>query len=345
MPHLPSSFNRFILGAALLSASLTSVSAQTPTYSFIKKIALPGDGKWDYMKMDGERERLFVSHGDRVHVVDLKTDAPIGEITGLKGVHGIGLAKDLNKGYITNGTDNVITIFDYNTFKVLKSLTVTGKKADAILYDKFSHRIFVFNNGSGNAVAIDANTDTVVGTVEMGGAPEFAASNETGSIFNNNEDTNELTEFDAKTLAIKHKYSLAPNEVPTGLAIDVANNRLFSVCRKTKTLVVMDASTGKIVQTLPIGGGVDGVVYEKDLKLIMTSNGEGTVTIIHQDSPDTYSVAQTLATKPGQKTIVHRGTTHNIFLSGADYKEGTKEIVPNTFGVSVYGPAKPSTLK
>lgn len=330
--------NRLLLIAVLLCGCLTVASAQSLTYQFVKKITLPGDGKWDYMKMDGERERLFVSHGDRVHVVDLKTDAPIGEITGLNGVHGIGLAKDLNKGYITNGTDNVITIFDYNTFKVLKSLTIPGEKADAVLYDKFSHRIFVFNNGSGNAVVIDANTDAVVGTVEMGGAPEFAASNEKGSIFNNNEDTNEIFEIDAKTLAIKNKYPLAPNEVPTGLAIDVVGNRLFSVCRKTKTMVVMDALTGRIIQTLPIGAGVDGVIYEKELKLVITSNGEGNVTIIHQDSPDTYSVGQTLTTKPGQRTIVHRGTTHNIFLSGADYKEGTRDILPNTFGVSVYGP-------
>ncbi len=330
--------NQLFVVIALLSVGLTAVSAQPPAYAFIKKIALPGDGKWDYLKMDGERERLFVSHGDRIHVIDLKTEQPIGEITGLKGVHGIGLAKDLNKGYITNGTDNTITIFDYNTFKVLQTLTVEGKKADAVLYDKFSKQIFVFNNGSGNAIVIDVNTDKVVGKIEMGGAPEFACTNDKGSVFNNNEDTNEVVEIDVKTRTIKNRFSLAPNEVATGLTIDPATNRLFSVCRKTKTLVVLDAATGKLIQTLPIGGGVDGVVFEKELKLVITSNGEGNVTIIHQDSPDQYRVVQTLATKPGQKTIVHRGTTHRIFLSGADFKEGTKDILPGTFGVSVYGP-------
>ncbi|QHV95385.1 YncE family protein [Spirosoma endbachense] len=328
--------------ACLLGTSHLHVTAQiTPVYSFIEKISLPtGDGKWDYLKMDGERERLFVSHFDRVHVIDLNTNKQIGEITGLKGVHGIGLAKDLNKGYITNGTDNTITVFDYNTFKVLQTISVTGKKADAVMYDKGTKRIFVFNNGSGDAVAIDATTDKVVGTVEMGGAPEFAVANEKGSVFNNNEDTNEIFEIDTKTLKVKNKYSVAPNGgVPTGLAFDASTNRLFSVCRKPQVLVVMDASTGKIVQTVPIGGGVDAVVYEKDLKLIMTSNGEGNVTIIHQDSADKYSVVQTLTTKPGQKTMVHRGTTHRIYLSGAEYQADGKTPAPGTFGVYVYGPS------
>ena len=205
------------------------------------------------------------------------------------------------------------------------------------MYDKGTKQIFVFNNGSGSATVIDATTDKVVGNVEMGGAPEFAVSNDKGSIFNNNEDTNEIFEIDAKTLKVKNIYSLSPNKVPTGLAYDATSNRLFSVCRDPKALVVLDASTGKIVQTLPIGGGVDAVVYEKDLKLIMTSNGEGTVTIVHQDSPDKYTVVQTLKTQPGCKTMVHRGTTHRIYLSGANYQADGKTPAPGTFGVMIYG--------
>lgn len=331
--------NYYLIISCLLLSFAALAQGNTPSYQFVKKINLPGDGKWDYQKMDGERERLFVSHGDRVHVIDLNTDKAIGEITSLSGVHGIGLAKDLDKGYITNGTNNAITVFDYNNFTVLQTLMVPGKKADAILYDSFTKQIFVFNNGSGNAVVIDAKTDKVVGTIEMGGAPEFACADGKGMVYNNNEDTNEIIAIDANTRTIKHRFSLSPNEVATGLAIDPATNRLFSVCRKTKTLVVMDAATGKIIQTLPIGGGVDGVVFEKDMKLVITSNGEGTATIVHQDTPDQYQVVQTLTTKPGQKTIVHRGTTHRIFLSGADYAAGTRDVVPGTFGVSVYGPA------
>lgn len=331
---------RYLLFLVLFS-SLTQAQITTPKYDFIKKINLTGDGKWDYLKMDGEKERLFVSHQDRVNVVDIKNDIQIGEIKGLNGVHGIALAKDLKKGYISNGGDNAITIFDYNTLKVLKTLTVVGKKADAIMFDKFSNQIFVFNNGSGNAVVIDAKTDEVVGTIELGGAPEFAVTDEKGTIFNNNEDTQEITVIDAKSRTVKTRYSLLPNEVPTGLAIDIEQNRLFSVCRKTKTLVVMDAANGKIIETLPIGGGVDAVVYDKVLKMIFTSNGEGNVTIVKQENADKYGVVQTLQTKPGCKTMVHRGTTHNIYLSGADYKEGTKDVMPNTFGVFVYGIAKP----
>jgi len=327
---------RTFITVFLLLVNFSLVNAQTPQYKFLKKIPLEGDGKWDYLKMDGERERLFVSHQDRVHIIDLKTDKAIGVITGLNGVHGIALAKDLEKGYISNGADNTITVFDYNTFKVLKSLVVAGKKADAIMYDSFTKQIFVFNNGSGTAVAINATTDEVAGVIEVGGAPEFAVADGKGTIFNNNEDTNEVTVIDSKSLKVKNHFSLLPNAVATGLAIDVTNNRLFSGCRKTKSLVVLDAGTGKIIQTLPIGAGVDAVVYEKDLKLVMTSNGEGNVTVIKQESADKYNVVQTLVTKPGCKTMVHRGTTHNIYLSGADYEADGKTVKPGTFGVFVY---------
>jgi YVTN family beta-propeller protein len=309
--------------------------AQTPIYQFSRKISLPtGDGKWDYQKIDDGK--LYVSHADRIHIIDLKSEKQIGEIIDLKGVHGIAPVKDLNKGFISNGTDNSITVFDLKTYKVLNTIMIEGKKADAILYDKFSNQVFVFNNESGDAIVIDPKTDKVVSKVEMGGAPEFAASNEKGSVFNNNEESNEIFEIDTKTLTIKNKFSLVPNEVPTGLAIDVKNNRLFSVCRKTKTMVVMDASSGKIVATLPIGAGVDGAIYDKKLSLIITSNGEGNATIIRQVDADNYTVSQTLTTSKGQKTIVFDEKNHNIFLTGANYQEDGKTPATGTFGVSVY---------
>jgi DNA-binding beta-propeller fold protein YncE len=329
-------FTAIILQVLVFQVILSNISlAQTPTYQFSKKISLPtGDGKWDYQKID--EGKLYVSHADRIHIIDLKTEKQIGEITGLKGVHGIAPVKELNKGFISNGTDNSITIFDLKTYKVLNTIMIEGKKADAILYDKFSNQVFVFNNGSGNAVVIDPKTDAIVGKIEMGGAPEFAASNEKGSVFNNNEESNEVFEIDSKTLKIKNKFSLAPNEVPTGLAIDVKNNRLFSVCRKTKTMVVMDASTGKIVATLPIGAGVDGVIYDKKMQLVITSNGEGNATIIRQVDSDNYTVSQTLTTSKGQKTIVFDEKNHNIFLTGSNYQEDGKTPATGTFGVSVY---------
>ena len=166
----------------LIALILGLSNAQAQSYQLIKKINLTGDGKWDYLKMDGEKDRLFVSHQDRVNVVNIKNDVQICEITGLNGVHGIALAKDLKKGYITNGGDNNITIFDYNTLKVIKTLNVVGKKADAVMFDKFSNQVFVFNNGSGNAVVINAKTDEVVSVIELGGAPEFAVNDEKGTV-------------------------------------------------------------------------------------------------------------------------------------------------------------------
>ena len=313
--------------------------AQTqPIYEFKKKISLPtGDARWDYLKMDEAKNRLFVSHGDRVHVVDVRTGSQLTEFDDLKGVHGIALANDFKKGYITNGTDNSITIFDYNTLQVVKTILIEGKKADAILYDAYSKQVYVFNNGSGNAIVINPENDAVIAKVDMGGAPEFGASNNKGSVFNNNEDSNIIFEIDAKSNTIKNKYSILPNKVPTGLAYDAKNNRLFSVCRDPKTLVVVNASNGNIVQTLPIGGGVDAVAYDAALKLVFTSNSEGTVSIFKQESADKYTPLQTLTTQPGLRTMALNPATHEIYLSGADFKEDKKTLVSGSFGVYVYG--------
>ena len=324
-------FILFLIGITLSSFA----QSENPNFTFIKKIRLAGSPRWDYLTMDGDR--LFVSNFDRVHVIDLKTDTLITTIMDLKGVHGITLAKDLSKGYISNGTDSTVTVFDYSKLKVLKTIQITGKKADAILYDKFSERVFVYCNGSNHAVAIDAKTDTIIKNIIIGDAPEFAVVDGKGSIFNNLEDSNEMVEIDTKTLAVKNKYSLKPNETPTGLAIDVKNNCLFSVCRKTKTMVVMNSANGQIISTLPIGEGVDGVTFDVEKHLIIASNGDGTATIIHQDSPAKYTVVQTLTNERRQRTITHNATTHNIYMSGATFEADGKTAIPNSFGVYVYG--------
>ncbi len=325
LPHI------FLLFIGTIFTSFSQENA----FSFIKKISLSGSARWDYLTMD--EDRLFVSNFDRVHVIDLKTDMLITTISDLKGVHGITLAKDLSKGYISNGTDSTVTVFDYKTLKVLKTIQITGKKADAILYDKVSKKVFVYCNGSNHTVAIDAKTDEVIKNVIIGEAPEFAVVNGKGSIFNNLEDSNEIVEVDTKTLEVKNKYSLKPNETPTGLAIDVKNNRLFSVCRKSKTLVVMNASNGQIISTLPIGEGVDGVTFDVEKKLVVVSNGDGTATVVYQDSADKYTVVQTLKTDRRQRTITHNNTTHNIYMSGATYQADGKTVVADSFGVYVYG--------
>ncbi len=311
---------------------------QTPFHSSAKWNIPTGNERWDYLKV--ENNRLYVSHTDRVHILDATNANKLGEIGQLKGVHGISPVQSLGKGYITNGSSNEITVFDLKSFQILKTVAIPGKKADAILFDPYSNRIFIFNNGSGNAIVMDPKTDAVIGQIEMGGAPEFAVSDLHGSIFNNNEDSHDIVEFDAKTLLIKNRFSLAPNEVPTGLAMDVKNQRLFSVCRKTKTLVIMDAKSGKIVETLPIGAGVDGVVFDPKLKLIIASNGDGTATVVKQNSKDSYEVIQTLETSKGLRTIAIEESSHRIFLPGATFTEDGKSLVPASFGVWVYQSTK-----
>jgi DNA-binding beta-propeller fold protein YncE len=316
-----------------LASFFTAEAQQTPFQSSNKWNIPSGNERWDYLKV--ENNRLYVSHTDRVHVLDAATSKVLGEISQLKGVHGIAPVSFVGKGYITNGATNEITVFDLKSFQVLKTVAIPGKKADAILFDPYSKRVFIFNNGSGNAVVMDPETDEVIGQVEMGGAPEFSVSDLQGSIFNNNEDSHEIIEIDAKSLDIKHRYSLAPNEVPTGLAMDIQHQRLFSVCRKTKTMVVMDAKTGKIIATLPIGVGVDGVVFDPKLNLIIASNADGTATVIKQNSKDSYSVIQTIQTAKGLRTIAIEEKSHRIFMPGATFGEDGKSLVPGSFGVLV----------
>lgn len=329
---------KFTAFVFFLSLTFCAIAQHGPFSSLVKWSIPSGNEKWDYLKVDDHR--MYVSHSDRIHILDATSGKQLGEILNLKGVHGIAPVKAFGKGYITNGLTNEITIFDLKSFQILKTIVVPGKKADAVFFDVFSKRIFVFNNGSGNAIAIDPKTDEVIGQVEMGGAPEFGVSNLKGSIFNNNEDSHEIIEFDAMTLKIKNRFSLAPNEVPTGLDMDVKNNRLFSVCRKTKTLVVMDAKSGKIVFTLPIGAGVDGVVYDSKLGMIIASNGDGTATVVKQNSKDSYSVIQTLETAKGLRTITLDEKSHRIFLSGASFLEDGKTLAQGSFSVSVYQAGK-----
>jgi YVTN family beta-propeller protein len=328
-------FMKIIISCFIFLASMSQIIAQNGLVTPTGRVSIPtGNEKWDYMAV--YNKQLFVSHGDRVHVLRLPDGQQLAEFDSLNGVHGIAIAAPFGTGYITNGIRNEITIFKLADFSVIKTLTIPGKKADAILYDAFSKRVFVFNNGSGNAVVIDPAKNQVIGQIEMGGAPEFAATNLKGSIFNNNEESNEVIEIDANTLKIRNRFSLAPNEVLTGLAIDIKNNRLFSVARKTQTLVVLNASNGKIIQTLPIGAGVDGVVYDAKKQVVVTSNGEGTATVVKQITADKYAVVQTLTTTKGQKTIALDEQSHQLFFSGASYQSDGKSIAVGTFGVSVF---------
>ncbi len=307
-----------------------------PNFTFIKKINLPGSITWwDYLTMDSDR--LFVSNDDRVHVVNVKTDTLMGVISGLKGVHGITLAKEFGKGYITNGTDSSVTVFDYNSFKVLKRIQISGKKANSILFDKVSGRVFVFCSGANYVYVIDAKTDAILKKFQVGEASEFPTTNGKGLIYDNIEGSNEIVVIDTKAMKVIKRFSLSPYEGPTSLAMDITNNRLFSVCRKSKMMVAVNAENGKIVDAQPIGTGVDGVTYDPDMHLIISANGEGTATIIHQESADKYSVVQTLTTAPRLRTIARNSSNHRIYMSGLAYEADGKTPIQNSFGVYVYG--------
>jgi DNA-binding beta-propeller fold protein YncE len=323
----------FLFIAALLINTL-GVSAQK--YVLDKTIALPGDGGNDYVFIDQANHRLYASHGTAVNVVDLETEKVVGTIDGMKGVHGIAIVNDLNRGFISDGKANAVVAFDIKTLQIIKTIPITGKGPDGIIYDPFSKKVFTFEGDSNAAVAVDPEKLTQAGTISLGGAPEFAVADGKGLIYNNLEDKSSLDVIDAKTLKVLKNYPLAPCGGPTGIAIDKANNRLFTVCRENKGMSVIDINTGKVVQTLPIGTGVDAVVYDAVNKLVIASNGDGTANIFKQHTPDTYTALQTLTTQYHAKTMALDAATHKIYFPVSDYKDGTKSQLPGTFKVLVY---------
>ncbi len=330
--------NKFIFITVLIVA--LSARAQKTNYSISKVLDLKGDGSWDYLTVDESNERIFVSHGTMVHVIDLKTKTEVGTINDTKGVHGIALVNGLNKGYTSNGKDSSVTVFDMKRMTVLLKIKVTGAKPDAILYDIFSERIFVFNGKSNNATVIDPKTDKVIATIALDGKPEFSASNEKGKVFVNIETTNSISVINSSTLKVEKSWSLKPGEEPTGLAIDNRTHRLFSVCGN-KMMVILNSETGKMVASVPIGEHCDGVTFDPNTKRIYASNGEGSVTIVQQENENVYKIIETVKTQRGAKTIAINSKTNHIYLPVAELGDTpmpTKEepkpkpsIVPNTF--------------
>lgn len=326
---------KYFLLFFVLVLSITTQS-QTRHYSFDKKIALPGDGGYDYLSIDYANNKLYVSHGTTVNVIDLATEKPVAVISDMKGVHGIAIANDLNRGFISDGKANSVVVFDLKTYEKIMTIPVSATGPDAIMYDPFSKQVFSFNGESKNASVIDAVNLKQIGTVDLGGGPEFAVPNGKGLIYNNLEDKNSLNVIDAKTLKVINNYPLAPCGTPTGLTMDEKNQRLFTVCRENKGMSVVDAVNGKVITTLPIGAGVDAVAYDPVTKLIFCSNGDATTTIFHQDTKDAYTLVQTLATQVRAKTLALDPKTHKIYLSVADMTPGTRNAIPGTFAVLVY---------
>jgi len=298
---------------------LTSAGASAQDYKVIRKVALGGEGGWDYLKVDAEARRLYVSRSTRVIVLDADTLSPVGEILDTPGVHGIAVASDLGRGFTSNGRDNTATIFELATLKVLGRVK-TGTNPDAILYDAFTHRVFAFNGGSGDVTVIDAKAGTVAGTIAVGGKLEFGVTDGAGRAFVNVEDKNEIVALDAREMKVTAHWPLAPCEEPSGLAMDVEHRRLFAVCGN-HLMAVVDADQGRLVATVPIGAGPDAAVFDADRQLAFSSNGEGTLTVIHEGSPAKFEVLQTVATQRSARTMVLDPKTHNIFLAAAEFGE------------------------
>jgi outer membrane protein assembly factor BamB len=320
--------------------ALAAPSAGPSGYHVIKSIAIPGDTGWDYLAVDSEARRVYVSRGTHVVVLDADSYEIVGDIPDTQGVHGIALARDLGRGFVSDGRANTATIFDLKTLKTLGTVN-TGKNPDAIVYDGVSKRVFTLNGASKDATAINAADGTVLGTLPLGGKPEFAVADGKGNIYVNIEDTSELVAFDAAQLKVLHRWPLKPGEGPSGLAMDLQHRRLFSGC-DGKMMPVTDADSGKIVATVTIGDGVDATAFDPGTQLALSSNGEGTLTVVHEDSPDKYSVLENVPTKKSARTMGLDLKTHNVFLPAADFDapaagERRGKMKPGSFVLLVVG--------
>jgi YVTN family beta-propeller protein len=334
----------------LFSAVLGFVCSQSPAAwagcKIISHLKIGGEGGWDYLTADAKARRLYVSHGSEVDVINLDTETVVTRIEGMKGVHGIALAPELNRGFISNGQEGTVAVFALDTYKETGSRIKAGENPDAILYEPSTKRVFAFNGRSKDATVIDAATGQVSGTIPLGGKPEFAVTDGHGTVWVNIEDKSEIVQFDARTMQIKSRRPLAPGEEPSALAMDPAHPRLFSGCGN-KTLVVMDAKAGNIVAHIPIGDGVDAAVFDAASKRIFTSQSDGTMTVIHQDSPDKYSVEETIKTGPRARTMTIDNQTHKLYLPTAEFEPAPAvtpgnqrprpKMKPGTFQILVIG--------
>jgi len=305
--------------ALLAVCSVSAKSASIGKFKIVNKISLEGNDKWDYLFSEDSSNRLYVSHGTQVQVVDEVTGKVIGKIADLQGVHGIAIAPELNKGFISTKTDNSVTIFDTNTYEVIKKVAMTGTSPDAILFDKFSQKVFVFNGHSNNASVLDAATNEIVATIKLTGNPEFSQTDGKGKIFVNLEDASSIAVINATTYAVENVWPLAPGTEPTGLALDNETNRLFSVCAN-KMMMVVDAESGKVITNLPIGEKVDGAGFDPSLKCAFSSNGDATMTVVKEEGNDQYSVVENVPTQKGARTISVNKQTHHIYLPAADFE-------------------------
>lgn len=297
---------------SLALASLAAAALPIGGYRILKEIPLGGHGRGDYLTLDESARHLYVSHETEIDVVNADSYALIGRIPS-QGAHGIAVADKWNHGFSTNGEANTVTMFDLKTLRDLRSIPA-GKGPDGIIYDPATGRVFAFNGDSDSATAIEAATGKVAGTVNLGGAPEFAASDGRGYVFNNLEDKSELAKIDARKLKVDAHWPLAPCQRPSSMAMDRPNRRIFIGCR-SHVMAVVNADNGHVITTMPIGDHVDATSFDPSTHTIFNSNGDGTITVFHQDDPDHYSHVETIKTLPFAKTHALDLKSQRLFLS------------------------------
>jgi len=327
-----------------LSLAAVAVAAAGPGYHVIKTYKLGGEGGWDYLTVDASARHFYISRGTHVIVLDADSGKNVGDIPDTPGVHGIALAPELGKGFVSNGREGTVTVFDIKTLVPIGSKIKVGENPDAILYEPATKRVFTFNGRSQDSTAIDAVSGKVLGTIKLDGKPEFAASDAKGEVFVNIEDKSELTVIDPNKLEVKVKWPLAPCTEPSGLALDRKNRRLFVGC-DNKMMAVVDADSGKVLATPAIGEGVDATAYDDETGLAFASCGEGVLTVVKEDSPQKFSVVENVKTEPGARTMALDTKTHNLFTvtakfgpppaATADNPHPRRTILPDTFEVLV----------
>jgi YVTN family beta-propeller protein len=333
--------NKPILLAACIAALVASAAdAGAASYRVAKTFPIGGDGKWDYPSVDTAAQRLYLSRGTHVVIVDTQTGRVAGDIADTPGVHGIALAPELGRGYISLGKSDRVKIFDLKTLDVIATVEA-GAKPDAILYEPQTRQVFAFNGHSSNATVIDAATNKVVATIALGGGPEFARADGAGNVYVNIESTNELVALDAKGRKVTARWPLPGCDGPTGLALDPTHHRSFSACANKK-MSILDLNTGRSVATVPIGAFVDGAEFDADSQNAFSANGDGTLTVVHEADPEHFTVAQTLATPPGARTIALDANRHTLYLPTARFEQAAsskaaepKDPLPGSFFVLV----------
>jgi DNA-binding beta-propeller fold protein YncE len=345
-------FVRLATGAlVILLGACSFVMAASDTYHLLKKYsfgAAEGSTReyFDYITVDSAARRVYLSHGTEIKIMDADTGALVGNITGLKQDHGVAVASEFNRGFISDGAQGKVIIFDLKTLKVTGEVDA-DKDADCVIYDPFSKRVFVMDGDPHNATVIDAKSLAVVGKIDLGGGPEFAVADGKGTVYINLEDKSELVAVDSNSLKIKSRWPLAPAGAPTALAMDVQHHRLFSAGRNPQMMVVLDSDSGKVIQSFPISAGVDAAAYDPETGMIFVSTREGKIHVFREDSPDKFSEAETITTEYGAKTMGLDTKTHKLLLDTADFGEAPaptadrphpqRPAIQGTFHVLVYG--------